>query len=138
MMKNRKKAAKKGTSKKQQVVEAKAAENAPENAAPAPIPRSGTRDAPADAKAIPPGGAKVAKKAALTAKQSRHGSKKATILELIRRQDGATVKELMTATDWLPHSVRGFMSNLARKDGQKIGAIKRESGECAYHIAAGK
>jgi hypothetical protein len=48
------------------------------------------------------------------------------------------VKELMAATDWLPHSVRGFISNLIPKDGQKIEAIRRESGERAYHLAAGK
>ena len=44
----------------------------------------------------------------------------------------------MAATDWLPHSARGFVSNLIRKDGQKIEAIKRESGERAYHLAASK
>jgi hypothetical protein len=30
------------------------------------------------------------------------------------------------------------VSNLVRKDGQKIEAIKRESGEHAYHPAAGQ
>lgn len=88
--------------------------------------------------AIPPGGTKGDKKAAPASKQARHGSKKAAILELIRRKDGATVKELMAATDWLPHTVRGFMSNLVRNGGQKIEAIKRESGERAYYIAAGQ
>lgn len=54
----------------------------------------------------------------------------------VGRADGATVKELMAATDWLPHSVRGFVSNLARKNGQKIEAVKRETGERAYHLAS--
>jgi hypothetical protein len=38
----------------------------------------------------------------------------------------------------LPHSIRGFISNLVRKDGQKIEAIKRKSGERAYRPAAGQ
>jgi hypothetical protein len=99
MTKSRKKAAKKTTGKKQQISQTKAAEQAPETAAPAPIPQSGTQDAPAAAKAIPPGGAKASKKGGPAAKQPRHGTSKAAILELIRRKDGATVKELMTATD---------------------------------------
>jgi hypothetical protein len=133
MPKRSKKAAKKAGSKKRQISHTKAAENAPETAAPAPTL---AQDAPANAKAIPPGGAKAAKKAALTAKQSRHGSRKAAILDLIGGNDGTTVKELMGASDWLPHSVRGFVSNLVRKDGRKIEAIKRESGERAYFPAA--
>ena len=44
----------------------------------------------------------------------------------------------MAATDWLPHGIRGFVSNLVRNDGQKIEAIKRETGERAYHLTAGK
>jgi hypothetical protein len=44
----------------------------------------------------------------------------------------------MAATDWLPHSVRGLVSSLIRQGGQKIEAIKRESGERAHHLAAGK
>jgi hypothetical protein len=41
----------------------------------------------------------------------------------------------MAATGWLAHSVRGFVSNLVRKDGHKIEAIKRESGDRAYFLA---
>jgi len=112
VMKSRKQATKKASSKKQ-VIETKAAKKAPETPAPAPIPQSGTQDAPAPAKAIPPGGAKAAKKAAPAAEQSRHGSKKAAMLELMGRNDGATVRELMAATDWLPHSTRGAISDSA-------------------------
>lgn len=81
---------------------------------------------------------KAQKTAAPAAKQARHGSKKVAILDLIGRNEGATVKELVAATDWLPHSIRGPVSNLVRKDGQKIEAIKGESGERAYHPAAGR
>jgi hypothetical protein len=138
MKKSRKKATKKANRKKQHPVEAKADEKPPETAAPAPIPESGTQDAPADAKTTPPGGTKGDKKAAPASKQTREGSKKAAILDLIRRNDSASVKELMAATDWLPHSVSGFVSNLVRKDGQKIEPVKRALGERAYHPATGQ
>ena len=47
------------------------------------------------------------------AKQPRASCKTATILDLIGRNEGATVKELMAATDWLPHRVRGAIGNSA-------------------------
>jgi len=52
IMKSRKQTAKKATSKKQHVIEAKAAEKAPERAAPGP---TSTQDAPADTKAAQKG-----------------------------------------------------------------------------------
>jgi hypothetical protein len=45
----------------------------------------------------------------------RDGSKTAHILELLKRPGGATSQELMKATAWLPHSVRGFLSGTVRK-----------------------
>src|SRR6266446_3813897 len=41
---------------------------------------------------------------------AREGSKKAEVLALLRREGGATLPELMTATGWQAHSVRGFLS----------------------------
>jgi hypothetical protein len=38
---------------------------------------------------------------------AREGSKTATILELLKRPGGATAKELLKATNWQPHSLRG-------------------------------
>src|SRR5260370_41927393 len=48
-------------------------------------------------------------------KVARDGSKTAKILDLLKRPGGATSKELMKATGWLPHSVRGFLSGTVRK-----------------------
>ena len=45
-------------------------------------------------------------------------TKSSQCLTLLRRGQGATIAELMTATGWQSHSVRGFLS----------GAIKRKLG----------
>ncbi len=71
-----------------------------------------------------------------TAKGAREGSKKARVLELVRQPGGATLKEIMAATDWQAHSVRGFISgSLSKKMGLKIESVKREDGERAYTLA---
>src|SRR5438067_258586 len=56
----------------------------------------------------PPKGRKVAAGA-------RDGSKTAAVLELLKRKDGATLKQLMKATGWQAHSVRGFLSGTVGK-----------------------
>lgn len=64
------------------------------------------------------------------------GSKTAKVLELIQRPKGATLAELMKATGWLKHSVRGFISGaLGTKMGLKIDSTKREDGERVYTLA---
>ena len=50
-----------------------------------------------------------------TAKTARPGTKSAVILQLLSRDNGATVKELAAAADWQEHSVRGFMSGTLKK-----------------------
>jgi len=42
------------------------------------------------------------------AEGSREGSKTAKILDMLKRSGGATAKELMKATGWQSHSLRGF------------------------------
>jgi len=75
----------------------------------------------------------TAKDAAPTA---REGSKKAIVIGLLKRPNGATLKDIMKATDWQAHSVRGFISgSLTKKMGLKIESTKRESGERAYTLA---
>jgi len=61
------------------------------------------------------------------------GSKSEKILELLRQPEGATLHELVAATGWQPHSVRGFLSGtLAKKLGHKITRRKRDDGASAY------
>ena len=65
----------------------------------------------------------------------RAESKGAKILEMIGRAKGATLAEIMKATDWQAHSVRGFISTAGKKHGLKIESAKTEAGERTYKIA---
>ena len=66
---------------------------------------------------------------------AREGSKKAEILTLLRRKGGATLQELMSATDWQAHSVRGFLSGTLRKKmGLPVESTKRDDGQRVYSI----
>jgi Protein of unknown function (DUF3489) len=42
-------------------------------------------------------------------------TKAAKITSLLMRNNGATLVEMSSATDWQPHSVRGFMSGTLKK-----------------------
>ena len=67
----------------------------------------------------------------------RDGSKTERILDLLKRKDGATLAEIMKATDWQAHSVRGFISGtLKRKMGLAVASVKGENGERSYSIKA--
>ena len=63
----------------------------------------------------------------------REGSKTATILEMLKRPDGATAKELLKATGWQPHSLRGFLSGtVGKKMGLTVTSAKGVDGERSY------
>jgi len=67
----------------------------------------------------------------------RPGSKAATVLELLQRPQGVGLKDLIKATGWQPHSVRGFLSGIVtKKMGLKVKSIKAESGERRYKVLA--
>ena len=92
-------------------------------------PKSGKRASPA--KKAP----KSAKKA--TAPKARSGSKTEEILDLLKRPNGATLKELMKATGWQAHSVRGFLSGtVGKKMGLAVTSTKGEDGERSYSVKA--
>jgi hypothetical protein len=65
----------------------------------------------------------------------REGSKTAKVLDLLKRPGGATMKELMKATGWMPHSLRGFLSGTVRKKmGLAVTSTKAEDGERSYSV----
>lgn len=45
----------------------------------------------------------------------RANSKAAAIIALLKREGGATLEEMMDATGWQKHSVRGFMAGALKK-----------------------
>ncbi len=68
---------------------------------------------------------------------AREGSKKAIVLDMLNRPEGATLKEIIAATQWLPHSVRGFISGgLGKKMGLAVESFKRADGERSYRTPA--
>jgi hypothetical protein len=69
---------------------------------------------------------------------AREGSKKARILTLLQQAKGATLDEIMRATGWQAHSVRGFISgNLGKRMGLKVNSTRRSGGERSYRILRG-
>jgi hypothetical protein len=65
----------------------------------------------------------------------RAETKGAKILALIGRAGGANVAEIMAATEWQAHSVRGFLSTAGKKQGITIESSKNEEGARVYRIA---
>lgn len=85
--------------------------------------------------------APVAAKATLGRTSGRRGgkrqSKQDAVIALLRRKDGATIEEMMAATDWQAHSVRGFMSGALKKRlGLEVISEKNATtGERRYSVA---
>jgi hypothetical protein len=68
-----------------------------------------------------------------TAVSARADSKKDKVLTLLKRRQGATLKELMKTTGWQAHSVRGFLSGtITKKMGLRVKSEKREDGVRVY------
>jgi hypothetical protein len=112
-------------------------------------PEQATSKRKASKKQGAPKGQKSAKKPAASKKGSKPAAKKATkdgvprefskkaiVLDLLRRKDGATMAEIAKATDWQNHSIRGFISgNLTKNMGLAVESSKNEAGERTYRIA---
>ena len=74
-----------------------------------------------------------AKKSTAKPKPGR-ADKKAEVIALLKRAKGATLPEIMAATLWQAHTVRGFVSILGRKGGEKIESSKNAHGERTYKV----
>lgn len=75
-------------------------------------------------------------KAARTRPRTRENSKQAQVIAMLRRPEGATVRQIVEATGWQPHTVRGTMAGaLKKKLGLSIVSDKPQGGERVYRLA---
>jgi hypothetical protein len=94
-----------------------------------------TKTAPTARKSAQGAKPKKARKTAKAPKQQagpRTGSKSAKVLSLLGRPNGASLADLMKATGWQAHSIRGFLSTASRKRGVRIESLKNGKGERIY------
>lgn len=98
----------------------------------APSKEKRPKRVPRAKKARGAGSAKPTKKGA----HARRGSKTAKVVQLLKRPGGATGPDLMKATGWQAHSVRGFISGVL---GRRMGLnVKSEvnRGQRRYSVEA--
>ena len=63
-------------------------------------------------------------------------TKHAQLLQLLNRADGASIKDMMQATEWQQHSVRGFLAGTVKqKMGLALTSSKAEGDVRRYRIA---
>jgi len=103
----------------------------PEDANPAP---AGATAAPTEEPApVEPSEPAAAPKA----RTPREGTKQATLIAMLRAPDGATIEEIMAATGWQSHTVRGAMAGaLKKKLGLEVTSEKVEDRGRVYKLPA--
>ena len=114
------------------------------NIAPEKSPR-GRRAKPAQKETRAARGSRVKKEdkagesvqaAVAAATAARPGSKTAGVIVMLRKAEGATLQQIMHATGWQAHSVRGFISGtVGKKMGLRVESAKPEDGERSYSIS---
>ncbi|MDO3530836.1 DUF3489 domain-containing protein [Ralstonia pseudosolanacearum] len=68
--------------------------------------------------------------------RTRENSKQATVIQMLQRPEGATVRQICETTGWQAHTVRGtFAGAFKKKLGLTITSEKPEGGERIYRIA---
>jgi hypothetical protein len=92
--------------------------------------------AKATTKTSPAKNAPKAKKAAKKREAAgpREGSKKAQVIALLQRKNGATLAEIADKMAWKSWTVRGFMAGAMKKAGYTVESFKPEGGERTYRI----
>jgi hypothetical protein len=113
--------------------------------------------APRRAKSARRASTKVAKVAAVKKSSSRQvrsldqpvrhrtGTKQARVIEVLMKPEGATIGDIMKATHWQQHSVRGFFAGIIRKklkltltsEAAEAGRIYKVTGNAASAASTG-
>ena len=66
---------------------------------------------------------------------TRTGTKSATLVSLLKRKQGVSVAEMISATGWQAHSIRGFLAGALKKRlGKTVTTSSSKSGERRYHV----
>lgn len=58
------------------------------------------------------------------------------VVAMLMRTEGATIAQVMAATSWQPHSVRGFFAGTLKKKGFEVTSSKEGKEERVYRITA--
>jgi hypothetical protein len=74
--------------------------------------------------------------ASAPAPEPKRTTKIAAVIALLRREEGATLDELVEATGWLPHTTRAALTGL-RKKGHVLDKSKRGDVTCYRIVEAG-
>jgi len=81
----------------------------------------------------PPRRPRAAAEMAEAAEAGTPGTKRALILDLLAREEGASLEELIAATGWLPHTTRAALPRI-RSSGQALVKSVRPDGRTGYRI----
>jgi hypothetical protein len=85
-----------------------------------------------------PQAAQTSKNRPLAETSVRVDSKQAKVLGMLRGAQGATIDAIAKATNWQPHSVRGFLAGVVRKK-LRLDLISEQVGDVRiYRIAQGR
>ena len=85
------------------------AAGAPTGADEAPV------EAGAEARGRPRKAAPTARGHRACARKTRDGTKQAQLIAMLRRKQGATIAQIVAATGWQPHTVRGAFAGALKK-----------------------
>jgi Protein of unknown function (DUF3489) len=70
--------------------------------------------------------------ASATPRKTREDTKQAQVIAMLRRAEGATIAQIVEASGWRPHTVRGFFAGALKK---KLGlTVTSERIECCERV----
>ena len=71
-----------------------------------------------------------------SSKGRRENTKEALVIAILRRPEGGTIAQIMAATGWRAHTVRGFFAAaLKKRHGLAVTSKKPQGGERIYRLA---